>query len=267
MMQFRFDTKVFNLLSRNRSQSGFALGLILLVIVLMAAITTFISASGTRTDIGPELSRVEIMTFRNASTDLLRGIQRVATSCPKTSRVDFDACMNNIRTALTQTAPCENDPLPEIQRACPYHTLYGGASRIPLPTKMFTTANPRWDLALKVSPEVAANQLDAVLFINGLTQQACITLESTVLANLVRQAPLATQLRAIDNQFLPIARKEACIQYNGVAFNDQDIDREYSNPNLAFANFSQKAGIPVDTDVAPGITGYQYFLVIGNFYE
>ncbi|TAH33133.1 MAG: hypothetical protein EYC62_07445 [Alphaproteobacteria bacterium] len=226
---------------KTSANAGFAIGMVLLVILLIAAVTSFIAKTTGHFDSGNEIGRIDVMNFRNSAADLYGGIRRIATSCTvvdnganqgqRATELYFNNCIREIRGSLQQTEPnCEKT---DDDRRCPYNSLYGGATRTLLPLKMFVPANvkEKWDLAYGVrSPSDTSEKIDIVLFINKINEKACRTLEQAILNRNDVTVSMGNQLKfESTDQDLPVPRKEACIKYNA--------------------------------------SDYQYFLVIGSFYE
>ncbi len=221
-----------------RQNSGFAIGLVLLVIVLIAAVTTFIVKTTTRFDVTSEMSRIDVMNFRNNAADVFRGVQRIASSCTvvdngpdqgqRASLAYFNTCVREIRTSLRADPHCETDL---ADRRCPYNMVYGGSTRGNLPDKMFTAPDVKWDIAYDVrTPSNVTDRIQLVLFMDKLTREACIAIEQTLATRLDVDIITANQLTYDGtDQDLPLPRKEGCIRYDG--------------PN------------------------HQYYIVIGSFYE
>lgn len=253
-------------------RGGFAIGMILLVIVLIAALTTYISMTATSTGTTAEISRIDVMTFRSASNSLARAIQRVADTCPKlTGNVN---CDRQIRPALRNATPCENGAV-TMRQVCPYDGLYGGALRVALPSKLFTVANPQWDIAYDVvAGGSATGKISMVLFINGLSKAACLEIEKTVLGSANATVPEAFGggfSSSSVGQSLPAARPEACYSYTNFAmrrYDDEIIGRE-RNPYLHLAGISfpgndeNHTTVPgTGPDIGPSGSRYQYYVII-----
>ena len=199
------------------SSGGFAIGLILMVIVLMAALATMMSATSISLRIDREVQEVDIVRFTDQARKVARSIDRIVkTNCEDTNAA-FTACIDGISNALAQATPCEQDANNAVQRYCPYHPLYGGAVRTQLPSGILAAgAKEKWLLFKQVVPPNASWQDTnfAVLVMDDLTADFCLALEKRLTNNrnttLVTAAPLS---RDEEYNSLPLARREACFSY------------------------------------------------------
>ena len=242
---------------RKRSNSGFAIGMVLAAVLLIAVVTTFISVTNRgNNDVSEDRLRLDATVFRSHSSDMVKAIQRIADSCPR-SDAAYNACIREIRTSIRLAVPCENGTL-EQRRVCPFDPLYGGVNRTSINKSIVNPANARWDMAFDVGQTGSSEKIDMVLFIDGVDQRACMALERIITSNM--NAALQTGTRFPMAPFIPMNRNEGCFQFGGLARNDEIIDRKYANYSITLASM----GSPKHKDVTPidAEVGYQYYIVI-----
>lgn len=197
---------------------GFAIGMILMVIVLMAALATMMSATSIDLRIDREVQEVDIVRFTDQTRKVAGGIDRIVkTNCDDTDAA-FTACINTIRDALRQPAPCEQDPNMAVQRHCPFHNLYGSAMRQELDARIFAPGADRsWELIPGVLPQNSdpSDANFAVLIVNNLDENFCRMLERRLGNNPQAAIPNGTELRrGLPNNRLSFSRTEACFRYD-----------------------------------------------------
>lgn len=195
---------------QKNSSAGFAIGLILVVIVLMAAIATMMSATSVRFDITREISDLDVASFRDTGQNLAASISRSAVACSGSMPI----CMNAVQQAL-QTPACEQSTVPGVFQNCPYASPYGSASRRPMAAKLFAfTPTPNWRVVHSVSSPGSNEQNHVVVAITGLTDALCLAIEARVqnirTATLVNGPMLDNSLSDLQ---LPFARREGCYHF------------------------------------------------------
>ena len=198
------------------SRSGFALGLILVVIVLMAAISTMMSATSMRFDIKPEISDIDIATFRDAAQVLGGSIARMANACDD---ADVSVCMSSVRDSLRSATPCENSAIPGILRNCPYAPPYGSATRRELKDTWFVgpiaATTKQWDIISNVSAKDSTAKNLIVLTMLNVTDEFCLSLEKKISTNrnaTIQSGPMLNN--SLPTNTLPIARREGCYNFS-----------------------------------------------------
>ncbi len=239
--------------------SGFALGMILLFIGIIAALSVMATLSSTSNDYSRGLTLSQITSFRSHTSSLVRAIQRIAQSCP---RNELDDCIREIRAALTLENPgCEHDPA--LKKYCPFDSLYGGASRITLPPAMRDEgADSSFDIAYDVIVNEDDDETKMVLFINQLTLPACQMIEAQVIHQ--TNPPLINGQRLRHTgpggaaQRLAVYRQEGCISYSNIQLGSLRLP-----PGVVLASF----GAPVQSNqvqssTANSIRSGQYFIVV-----
>lgn len=245
-------------------KSGFALGTILLIIVLIAAITTVATYTKSNYNLDEDVDAADIVVLRSNAADVVRGIQKIASSCPAAT---YNDCIRDIRASLRNGTRCET--VAGLRASCPYDGLYGGASRMQLPRKLFTTANSSWDIAYDVQVAGATNNLEAVLFINNLTQKACLGLERGILGT--RNLTIPTSVLPLSympsgSQSLPLTRREACFYSSGIVYYEDDVIEDFASARDPYLQFTGGAALPPKAK-AKGASaipagGYQYYVVV-----
>ncbi|TAH32309.1 MAG: hypothetical protein EYC62_09255 [Alphaproteobacteria bacterium] len=116
-------------------QSGFAIGTILLAVILIAAIVSAIAIAsrGSSTQSGREQARVQASTLLQQGANLRSGFERmVANGTDKTSIT--------ANAANDQLNNCDNNNFP-ANTTCLYHTTEGGTTVQQVSTQAFHTAN------------------------------------------------------------------------------------------------------------------------------
>ncbi|MGE0251601.1 MAG: hypothetical protein AB7G80_02490 [Dongiaceae bacterium] len=195
------------------SSSGFALGTIILVIALLAAVTTAFSLASrsnlfTNTD---PLQRNELIPVRDGMLQIAAATRRIINSCPA-DPVEYSACLDRINVN-PECPECANDET--AARHWVYQPIYGGASLFHIrPRYLADIQVPvSWVLARNVRPARGGALIPVVIYAEGFSSHAC-----RLLNEIISLRPLAATFTAPALQSfgtLPYDAVEGCFVVSG----------------------------------------------------